>query len=168
MTKSKKFRVRKKKPALQVPRPHVSHQPWLGFTPHEAPRGQALPRCPSLRCQRTKQCISAHDNLYCQRTHFSPPEHKKQQRNTPLARAIEAVPKIANPRDFEARGDRIAALIRVRQRHADEMKTRWQAGEFDALYGKYTARGVIKTPPPKFYADAALSSATQTRVRALG
>ena len=168
MTTSRKLRVRNKKPALQVPRPHVSHAPWVGFTPHDAPRGAALPLCPSRRCQRSKRCISAHDNLYCQRTHFSLPEQKKQQRDTPLAREMAAVPEVKNPTHFEARGDRMITLLRIRADHASKLTARWKAGEFDALYGKYTAKGVIKKPPPKIYAEVALSSATQTRVSALG
>ncbi len=168
MTTSRKLRVLKKKPALQVPRPHVSHQPWLGFTAHDAPRGQALPRCPSLRCQRTKQCISAHKNLYCQRTHFSKPEQVKWQRNHPLRRALDAVPQVINPTDLTERMERVAELAGIKRGYAADMTKRWKAGVFDALYGKYTAKGVIKKPPPKIYVDAALSSATHTRVRALG
>jgi hypothetical protein len=168
MNKPKKLRVRRNKSTSRMQRPHVSHEPWTGFTSHDAPRTAPLPTCRSPLCRRAKQCIAAHENLYCQRTHFSPPEQVKWQRNHPLRRTLDAVPEVIDPTDLTERMERVAELAGIKRGYAADMTKRWKAGEFDALYGKYTARGVIKKPPPKIYVEAALSSATHTRVRALG
>jgi hypothetical protein len=48
------------------------------------------------------------------------------------------------------------------------MTAQWKAGAFDGLYGKYTPKGVVLTPPPKVYVEPARVSAAQTRVNALG
>jgi hypothetical protein len=168
MTTEKTIFVRSKKSKSAEPCPRVTHEPWSGYTRHDAPREVALPLCPAPRCRRARQCAAAHDELYCQRTHFSKPEQVKWQRNHPLRRALDAVPEVIDPTDLTERMERVAELAGIKRGYAANMTKRWKAGEFDALYGKYTARGVIKTPPPKIYVDAALSSATHTRVRALG
>jgi hypothetical protein len=34
-----------------------------------------------------------------------------------------------------------------------QMTGRWQAGEFDHLYGPYAPKGVLMNPPPKIYVE---------------
>ena len=147
------IRVRSNKPPPKTPRPHVSRQPWLGFTRHESPRGAPLPACPSPRCRRAKACLAANDNLYCQRTHFSPLEQKKRRRRDPHQRALDAVPEVADPHDLEERLERIAELAAIRREQGAEMTARWKAGEFDQLYGPYRSKGVLMKPPPKVYVE---------------
>ena len=42
---------------------------------------------------------------------------------------------------------------RHRLAHRDEMTARWQAGEFDHLYGPYRAKGIVVEAPPKAYVE---------------
>jgi len=133
--------------------PYLSREPWWGFTSHDLPREKPLARCPSPLCRRARQCRAAHDGLYCQRTHFSPPEIEKMREQSPLAKAIAAVPPVADADDLEARLDRANMIASLRKDHHAEMTARWQAGEFDHLYGKYAAKGRLMTPPPKAYRE---------------
>jgi hypothetical protein len=168
MKKSKKRRVRNKNFVAKAALPRVTHEPWSGYTRHDGPREAALACCPSRRCRRAKLCIEAHDNLYCQRTHYSPAEQEMRQRSDPVQRELDSVPPVMDPTSLTERMERIADLASIRRAHTARMTKRWKAGEFDGLYGKYTAKGVVLQPPPKIYVEAARLSSTHTRVRALG
>jgi hypothetical protein len=133
--------------------PHMSQTPWTGFTPHDCPRDNSLPACPSRHCHRAKACLAAHDGLYCRRTHFSPAEQKKWQRRDPLRRELDAVLPAVDPHDFSQRMERIGELAAIRRAHAARMTARWKAGEFDHLYGPYSAKGVLMRAPPKVYVE---------------
>ena len=149
----KAISLRMTKFPLPKPRPHVSRQPWLGFTRHDCPRGIPLPVCPSPRCRRAKACVAAHDSLYCQRTHFSPAEQKKRECRDPHQRAIAAIPLAQADSSI---ADRLKLLIErsvIRLVQSEEMTERWKAGEFDQLYGPYTPKGVLLKPPPKIYVE---------------
>jgi hypothetical protein len=149
----KAISLRMNKFPLPKPRPHVSREPWAGFTRHDCPRGIALPVCPSPRCRRAKACVASHDSLYCQRTHFSPLEQKKWQRHDPFQRAIDAVPDTAKPGDLVGRVKRLTELTAIRLVQSSEMTARWQAGEFDHLYGPHRPKGVLMKAPPKVYVE---------------
>ena len=149
----KAIRIRMTKFPLPKQRPHVSKEPWLGFTGHDCPREIPLPVCPSSRCRRAKACVTAHDGLYCRRTHFSPPEQKKWQRRDPHQRAVDAVPPVADYGKMSARIKRLVDIAAIRLMQKTEMTERWQAGEFDHLYGPHTPKGVLLKPPPKVYVE---------------
>ena len=149
---SKNIRRRSNPPAAP-PRPYFSTAPWAGFTRHDRPRQKPLPSCPSLRCRRAKACLAAHDNLYCQRTHFSPAVAEKWLRRDPRRRELDAVPPVMDPDSLSERMERINELAAVRRAQTAKMTARWKAGEFDALYGPYRARGVLLSPPPKTYVE---------------
>ena len=135
-----------------VPKPFYSQTPWAGFARGDAPRAQALPMCADARCRRAKLCHAAHAGLFCQRTHFSPAEKKKF--DAPAQRAFDnkfpAHPKNA---PLDLREERVMAILAQRKLEAQEMQARWKAGEFDGLYGKYKAAGVLLKPPPKIYVE---------------
>ena len=150
----KKIRVRNKNPSSRVLRPRVSLEPWTGFTGNDCPRDNPLPSCPSPHCRRAKACLAAHDNLYCQRTHFSPVEAKKCRRRDPRQRELDAVPSVMDPHDLTERVERIAQLAAIRRTQAAAMTARWKAGEFDHLYGPYAPKGVLIKAPPKVYVEA--------------
>jgi hypothetical protein len=44
-------------------------------------------------------------------------------------------------------------ITTVRQMQKTEMTERWQAGEFDHLYGPYAPKGVLMKAPPKIYVE---------------
>ena len=148
---SKNIRGRSNPPAA-APRPYLSQQPWAGFPKHDRAREQPLPACPSPRCRRAKACLAAHDNLYCRRTHFSPAIIRKLWGMSELGRALAALP-VAEYDDLEGRKDRIIRGREIRHAHHEKMVARWQAGEFDQLYGPYRPKGVLLKPPPKTYAE---------------
>ena len=154
----KAISVRMNKFPLPKPSPHVSKEPWTGFTRHDCPRGNALPVCPSPRCRRAKACHAAHDGLYCRRTHFSPSEQRKWESRDPHQRAMDAVPPVADEKSLAAPLKRCRDIIGIRLAHRDEMTERWQAGEFDHLYGPYRARGVLMEAPPKVYVERPANS----------
>jgi hypothetical protein len=168
MKKPKKRRVRSKKFPVKAAKSRVTLAPWTGYTRHDAPRDTPLGRCPSLRCRRAKLCLAAHDNLYCQRTHFSPAEQEVRQRLDPLRLELDGVLPVVDRSSLSEQAERITALAAIRRAHAARMTARWKAGEFDGLYGKYTAKGVALAPPPKLYVEPARLSSAQTRVNALG
>lgn len=168
MRKPKKRRVRSKKVVKAVAKPRVTLAPWTGYSRHDAPRDTPLACCPSLRCRRAKLCLAAHDNLYCQRTHFSPTEQEVRQRRDPLRLELDAVPPVIDPKSLSEKMERIAELAAIRRAHTARMTKQWKAGEFDGLYGKYVAKGVVLAPPPKVYVEPARLSSAQTRVNALG
>jgi hypothetical protein len=149
---SKNIRGRSNPPAA-VARPYLSQNPWAGFTKHDRARDRPLPVCPSKHCRRAKACLAAHDNLYCQRTHFSPAKITKLWRESPLGRALAAIPAAAGPDDLEGRKERIIRGREIRHAHYEKMVARWKAGEFDELYGPYTPKGVLLKPPPKTYVE---------------
>jgi hypothetical protein len=97
--------------------------------------------------------VAAHDNLYCQRTHFSPAEQKKRERGDPHQRAVDAVPPVADHGNMMARTKRLIDIAAIRLMQKSEMKERWAAGEFDHLYGPYRPKGVLLKPPPKIYVE---------------
>jgi hypothetical protein len=132
---------------------HVSQEPWLGFTRHDCPRGNPLPICPSPRCRWAKACVTAHDGLYCRRTHFSPAEQKKWERRDPHQRAVDAVPPVADCGNMMGRTKRLIDIAVIRLMQKTEMTERWGAGEFDHLYGPYRPKGVLMKPPPKIYVE---------------
>ncbi len=168
MAQAKIIRVRKKKFVAMIHKPRVTLAPWCGYSKHDAPRGTPLPVCPALRCRRAKACLSAHDNLYCQRTHFSPAEQEKRSRRDPLRLELDSFPPVVDPKKLSDRMERVNNLAAVKQAHARRMTEKWKQGELDELYGKYSAKGVVVAPPPKVYVEEARSRATQTRVKALG
>jgi hypothetical protein len=101
--------------------PYVTITPWVPFTPREHKRPGVLERCPSPRCQRSGACVSAYDNLYCQRTHASPAKYKVK--TTPDREAL--------------------------YRYHLELTERWKSGDLNAYYGKYKPQGVVKHPPAR-------------------
>jgi|GEM_PF-4114216 len=150
---SMKIRARRRKSSARELRPRISLAPWTGFTRHDCPRSTPLPVCPSAHCRRAKACLAAHDNLYCQRTHFSPALKKKWQRRDPLRRELDAVPPVIDPHSLTERMERITELAAIQRAHAAKMTARWKAGEFDQLYGPYKPKGVLLKPPPKVYVE---------------
>lgn len=124
------------------PKPYLSHAPWAGFSQHDHPREEVLPTCPSARCQRVKRCVAAHHGLYCQRTHLSHAEF--------MARQPKPEPLLYTD-NLELRRERLIDLLEQRKARHDELVARWKAGEFDAIYGKWSARGVLIKPPPKTF-----------------
>ena len=139
-------------PPAEAPRPYLSQHPWAGFTKHDRRRDQPLPACPSKHCRRAKACLAAHDNLYCQRTHFSPAKIRKLWAVSDLGRALAALP-VADCDDLEGRKERIIRAREIRHAQYEKMVARWKAGEFDHLYGPYRAKGVLLKPPPKAYVE---------------
>jgi len=144
---------RRSNPPAKVLRPYLSQQPWAGFTKHDWRRDRPLPVCPSKHCRRAKTCLAAHDNLYCQRTHFSPPRIRKLWAESALGRALAAIPPAAGSDDLEGRKERIIRGKEIRYAYREKMTARWKAGEFDQLYGPYRAKGVLLKPPPKAYVE---------------
>ena len=122
--------------------PHLSHAPWAGFLGREHARAQALPTCPAARCQRVKACISAHEGVFCQRTHFSHAAFVASQ-PAPAPLAVEG--------DLEYWGEHMVELLEVRKAAHLALVARWKAGEFDALYGKWRACGVVLAPPARVF-----------------
>ncbi len=149
----KKIRMRRSKTSRDAPRPRVSLEPWKGFTAHDFQRNVPLPVCPSPRCRRAKACLAAHDNLYCQRTHFPPALKKKWQRRDPRQRELDAVPPVMDPDSLSERMERINELAAIQRAQFARMTARWKAGEFDQLYGPYAAKGALLKPPPKAYVE---------------
>ena len=149
----KAISLRMNKLPLPKPRPHVSKEPWLGFTGHDCPRGIPLPVCPSPRCRRAKACVASHDGLYCQRTHFPPPEQRKWKRRDPHQCAMDAVPPVADDGNLLAQIKRLMEITTIRLMQKTEMTERWHAGEFDHLYGPYAPKGVLMKAPPKIYVE---------------
>mgnify|MGYP000936655860 CR=1 FL=1 len=130
----------------RTPKPYLTTTPWQLFTPRERKRAAVLTQCPSARCRRAKACVDAHDNIYCQRSHKSVAEARGGKRVAvkPLRLTLAAV------RAKLAETDIMLADAEARQALMTE---RWKSGEFDALYGKYNARGVLKVPPVRQYTE---------------
>ena len=141
-----------KKISIRKNAPYVSQAPWAGFTAHDLLRENPLARCPSPRCRRARQCIAAHQGLYCRRTHLSPPEIEAMRRNHPLSKAIALVLPVFDPDDLQERLERVTHIAEISKEYHAGMTARWKAGEFDHLYGKYASRGVVMKPPPRAYA----------------
>jgi hypothetical protein len=144
-----------KKPKSQirdVPMPFLSKAPWAGFARGCAPRQDPLPRCPNPRCFRGKTCAAAHKGLFCQRTHFSPAEKIKFQRDE-QRELDERFPVLPEGAGGELRTQRLQDILAYRKQQQAKMTARWKAGEFDGLYGKWQARGVLMTPPPRDYIE---------------
>ncbi len=138
------------------PRPFLSKAPWAGFARGDMKRDHALVRCPIGRCVRAKACVAAHKHLFCQRTHFSPGEKVKftaaEQRE--LNKRFPLLPEGAGG---ELRTQRLQDILAYRRQQQDKMVARWKAGEFDGLYGKFRARGVVMKPPPRLYFELNVS-----------
>jgi hypothetical protein len=129
--------------------PYLTREPWLPFTPREKPRPCPLAACPSPKCRRAKACISAHDNLYCQRTHESVAAFRARSGigpTPPRTRAYSDAELEALREDAEAR----LAEIKAQKR---ETIMQWKAGVFDQTFGKYRACGVWKKPPNRQYTE---------------
>ena len=133
--------------------PWLSTAPWWGFSAHDIPRSEPLPRCPSERCCRVRQCISAIDNLYCLRTHHTLPEQRWLMKRHPLSRETAKVPPVKNRKDALAVAHRTQRIMEIRLAFNTRMTTRWKAGEFDHLYGPYKAKGVLMVPPEKGWVE---------------
>jgi hypothetical protein len=143
---------------MKPPAPRISHAPWFGYTRHECRREEPLAVCPSPRCRRAKACIGAHLGLYCRRTHHSPAEKAHRDLAHPLRRQFETVPDMATHRfDFSGKMERISEMAQLRWDFDKEMTARWKAGEFDALYGKYSPKGVVLEPPVRAYVEPSLT-----------
>ncbi len=123
------------------PKPKLTHAPWAGYTAREHKREAALACCPSPRCARLKQCVAAHEGLYCQRTHVSHAAHVRAHPPAPLP----------DRNDLDLRREFLIEQIELRKAALQEMQARWKAGEFDQLYGKYKSHGVLLQPPPRIY-----------------
>ena len=150
-------------------RPRLTHAPWAGFSKHDCPRDVPLPICPSPLCRRLKDCTAAHDQLYCQRTHFSPREQKKLGFETHYDRAVEAVLRQPEETSLPGQIKRMLEIQIIRVDEAMEMTDRWKAGKLDHIYGPYRKKGVVVRPPPLCYVEEPRRlSSTHTRVSALG
>lgn len=134
-----------KRPPAREPR--LSQSPWWGFSGHDIARTEPLPRCPNARCRRAKACLAAIEGLYCLRTHHSRFEQQWLRKNHPLARRIAAVPRVEDRSDSVAIAKRSETVLAVRREFEEKMRARWKAGAFDALYGKWQAKGAVMRPP---------------------
>jgi hypothetical protein len=135
-------------PHMKTPKPpappKLSDAPWLGYTSREHLRDRPLRSCSSPRCKRVKSCVAAHDDLYCQRTHWSHAQYLKMQ--PPNPDFIEST-------DLEFRREQMLAIIEKRMAKQREKINLWKAGAFDDLYGKYKRYGVLKYPPEKRFVE---------------
>lgn len=132
--------------------PRLSPAPWWGFSKHDQPRAEPLPRCPNARCTRARKCLAAIEGLYCLRTHHDRFEQQWLRRNHPLARQIAAIPKVVDKSDHLALAKRSEAVMELRRAYEISMQKRWKAAALDHLYGKYNAKGALLKPPPREYA----------------
>jgi hypothetical protein len=136
--------------------PYLTTEPWVGYTSDDYPRETPQRICPKPRCRRAKQCIAAHDDLYCLRTHFTPKEYR-QKHNLPDSAAL--VPRVRPSSDYLNWDSIYDALDRCDEKldtlkeYTAEQTDRWKAGLFDHLYGPYKPRGVMKHPPPRVYVE---------------
>jgi hypothetical protein len=138
---------------MKKPIAYFSHSPWLGFTKADKPRKQPLPRCPDPRCRRAKQCVAAHDDLYCQRTHMTIAEASRITPHAGLTEEERRIQAPVDPRNLEARRIRIVEALELGIERAREKQARWKSGEFDHLYGKYSPKGVLMKPPVRSYVE---------------
>ena len=67
---------------------------------------------------------------------------------------MDAVPPVADDGNLLARIKRLMDITTIRLMQKTEMTERWQAGEFDHLYGPYAPKGVLMKPPPKVYVES--------------
>jgi hypothetical protein len=134
--------------------PRYSKAPWAGFTPREHARETPRSRCDSLRCRRARQCLAAHDGLYCRRTHYS---HKyflaREKAEGRIDPPLPPLPKQPLPEEIQWRAEELQARVERKRHEARLMLARWKAGEFDAIYGKYSPRGMLMKPPPRNYVE---------------
>ncbi len=132
-------------PDPKNPAPFLSHSPWAGFSPREHARPHALGLCPSKRCRRLKACVAAHDGVFCQRTHISHAEYLAAQPRAP------SLFKGRSAEELEFFRLTMLEKIAERKEQHDALTARWKAGEFDALYGKWRAKGALMHPPAKVF-----------------
>ncbi|MEO6608046.1 MAG: hypothetical protein ABIN69_06215 [Aestuariivirga sp.] len=59
--------------------------------------------------------------------------------------------RLSDPGNLELRRERLVEQLEERKARHDSLVARWKAGEFDALYGKWSARGVLLKPPEKAF-----------------
>ena len=116
-----------------------------------AAKSALVPAFAQPRCRRGQLCLAAHDNLYCHRTHFSPPEIMHHEKQIPLAREIANLGPLFDPTDSEDLLERMSDIAAIGRAHQKSMTARWKAGEFDGLYERYKVAGVLLKPPPKFF-----------------
>ncbi len=128
-------------------KPYLTTSPWLPFTSRERKRPQLLASCPSARCQRTKTCVDAHENLYCQRSHETPKQARVRLGHSPDPVVITS--RKLTAKALKAKRIRNEMLIEEAEAETAAKLARWKAGEYDHLYGKYRAQGVLKEPPPR-------------------
>ena len=134
----------------KTPLPYLSKTPWAGFTSRQRPRQHALAACPSPACRRAKACIAAHDGLYCQRSHLGLGEIRHKNGQPPPA-PVTPRSKPMTLRQVRVLGDITQLQLEDIAARNAEMTKRWQSGEFDGLYGKYDAKGVLMHPPERRY-----------------
>ena len=146
------MKQKSKTPTRAPPLAYFSTTPWAGFARGSAPREEALPLCTQPRCRRAKLCIAAHENLFCQRTHFSANEKDKFDRASQQA-FNKKFPPYPKGTPWELREKRVQAIMAYRKSQQQELALRWKAGEFDHLYGKWRRGGVLLKPPPKDYVE---------------
>jgi hypothetical protein len=144
----------KKIPPRDPLAPRYSKAPWSGFTPREHARETPRSICDSLRCRRARKCLAAHDGLYCRRTHHS---HKyflaRELADGHIDPPLPPLPRRPLPEEIQLRADELMARVERKRNEARLMLARWKAGEFDAVYGKYSPRGVLLKPPVREYVE---------------
>ena len=138
------------------PTTYYSHTPWDGYTPREKKRKVLLAVCPQAACRRAKACIRATDGLYCQRTHLNASEIRRTAKPAPVAalprHSFQLSPR-SSLKQVEALRILTDHLLEEAEARTAEMTARWKRGDFDHLYGKYSARGALMQPPPLAYMD---------------
>jgi hypothetical protein len=133
--------------------PRLTKKPWNGYSIGDWPREKPLPRCPSQRCCRAKQCLDAYDGLYCKREFLSPKAIKTLYQQSQLQQRIKALLPFgqqSDPAIREAWAHEVAGL------HKDNVKrltALWKDGHLDRFYGAYRPGGVVIAPPVKRYQE---------------
>jgi hypothetical protein len=130
--------------------PYLTTTPWIPYTSGERKRAATLRLCPSARCRRAKACIDAHDEIYCQRSHESVAEARARQ-GLPPPKPVK--PTRYNYAQIKVKVVETEMALAQAEAQSAEMRERWKAGEFDHLYGKFKARGVLKVPPERQYTE---------------
>jgi hypothetical protein len=133
--------------------PHLTKTPWKGFSPGDWPREKPLPKCPSQRCRRAKQCIDAKDDLYCKREYLSDRDARALYATSKLAQAVKALPTEGNDIDPSIREAWAANVTSLHKENDAKLTELWKDGYLDHLYGKYQPRGAKIAPPVRRYME---------------